>query len=328
MLAGSMPRRTALTVASPAPLAPLGELVARANGYAKDSRASATRRAYLSDFATFEAWCARNGLTPLPATPATVAVYLAALADLPRRPTTIERALTGIAHAHRTRGYAWHRGHPAITEVMTGIRRRLGMAPVQKAPVVDDELAALVAALDDDLAGLRDRAILTLGWWGAFRRSEIVALGVGDVSRVREGLVLTLRKSKGDQEGQGLHTGVPYAIDTGVCAIRALDAWLAAASITHGPLFRAVDQHGHVSPRALSDRSVALIVQRTAERAGLDPRKLAGHSLRAGFATTAARQGRTLDAIMRQTHHKSEKVARRYVRIAQVFQGNAAVGLR
>lgn len=328
MLARSMPRRSALTVASPAPLAPLGELVARANGYAKDSRASATRRAYLSDFATFEAWCAKHRLAPLPATPATVAVYLAALADLARRPATIERALTGIAHAHRTRGFAWHRGHPAITEVMTGIRRRLGTAPLQKAPLVDDELAALVAVLDKDLAGLRDRAVLTLGWWGAFRRSELAALGIGDLARVPEGLVVTLRTSKGDQEGRGVHTGVPFATDASVCAIRALDAWLDAAAITRGPLFRAVDQHGHISPRALSDRSVALIVQRTAERAGLDPRKLAGHSLRSGFATTAARQGRTLEAIMRQTHHKSEKVARRYVRIAQVFQGNAAVGLR
>jgi site-specific recombinase XerD len=328
MLLRSMLRRTSLTVASPAPLAPLGDLVASANGYAKDARASATRRAYLSDFATFEAWCAQHGLTPLPATPGTVAVYLAALADIPRRPATIERALTGIAHAHRTRGHTWLRGHPAITQVMDGIRRRLGTAPVQKAPVVDDELAVLVRVLDNDLAGLRDRALLTLGWWGAFRRSELVALGVGDVARVREGLVLTLRKSKGDQEGRGLHTGVPYATDASVCAIRALDAWLAAAAITRGPLFRAVDQHGHVSPRALSGRSVALIVQRTAERAGLDATKLAGHSLRAGFATTAAREGRSVDAIMRQTHHKSEKVARRYVRLAQVFQGNAAVGLR
>jgi site-specific recombinase XerD len=295
MLGLSMPRRTALTVTAPAPLATLPELVARANVYATDARASSTRRAYLSDFATFEAWCAQHGLEALPTAPATVAVYLSALADLGRRPSTIERALTSIAHAHRTRGHAWQKAHPQIVEIMGGIKRRLGMAPAQKAPVVVDELAALVGVLDAELAGLRDRAVLTLGWWGAFRRSELVALTVGDIARTREGLVVTLRRSKGDQEGRGLHTGVPHAQDATVCPVRALDAWLDAAQIAKGAVFRSIDKHGHVSARALGDRSVALIVQRTAERAGLDPKKLAGHSLRAGFATTAAREGRTLE---------------------------------
>jgi site-specific recombinase XerD len=325
---GRMPSMT-LALPSPSDLAPLEQLVERARGYAVDARAPATRRAYLHDWDAFAAWCAELGLEPLPAAPATVAVYLSALADAGRRPTSIERALSGIAHAHRTRGLVWQRAHPAITEVMGGIKRRHGMEPAQKAPVQDDELEQLLAALNaGTLADLRDRALLTMGWWGAFRRSELVALTCEDITRCTDGLTVQLRRSKNDQEGHGQAKGVPYAREPKLCAVRALDAWLAGASITTGPLFRSVDQAGRVSDRALCDRSVADIVKRTAGRAGLDPARVAGHSLRAGFATTAAKAGRSLDAIMRQTLHRCPKVARRYVRLAEVFQGNAAVGLR
>jgi site-specific recombinase XerD len=308
-------------------LAPLEQLVEAARGYAVDCRASSTRKAYLSDFASFEAWCARQGLPSTPATPAAVAVYLASLADRGRKASTIERALAGIAWAQRSRGFEWPKGHPAITAVMSGIRRRHGVSPTQKAPVVDQELAALVATLDGDLADLRDRALLTLGWFGAFRRSELVALTVADVQRVREGLVVAVRRSKGDQEGHGAEKGIPYASNPALCPVRALAAWLEAAGITEGALFRAVDQHGHVRATALSDRSVALVVKRSAERAGFDPKALGGHSLRSGFATTAAKKGKGLDAIMRQTLHRSEKVARGYIRHAKLFDDNAAVGL-
>jgi site-specific recombinase XerD len=322
----------ALVLPSPSPselAAPLEQLVERARGYAADSRAPATRRAYLHDWDGFVAWCAAHGLEPLPAAPATVAVYLSALADAGRRPTSIERALSGIAHAHRTRGLVWQRAHPTITEVMGGIKRRHGMEPAQKAPVQDDELEQLLAVLDaGTLADLRDRALLTMGWWGAFRRSELVALTCEDLSRSTDGLTVRLRRSKNDQEGHGQSKGVPYAREPKLCAVRALDAWLAAAAITTGPLFRGVDQRGRVSERALCDKTVSDIVKRTAGRAGLDPARVAGHSLRAGFATTAAKAGRSLDAIMRQTLHRCPKVARRYVRLAEVFQGNAAVGLR
>ncbi len=318
--------RTAL-IPRPAPSS-LAQLVERAQHYAVDCRAASTRRAYLTDFATFEAWCAQHGLVAMPTTPATVAVYLSALADLGRRPTTIERALTGIAHAHRSHGYPWQRAHPTIVTVMAGIRRRLGVAPSQKAAVVDHELGVMLRALGKGRTALRDKAVLTLGWWGAFRRSELVSLTLRDVTRAPEGLVVTLRKSKGDQEGRGLLKGIPYATDPVFCPVRALEAWLREANITEGPLFRAIDQHGNISARALGDRAVALIVQRAAERAGLDPKRLAGHSLRSGFATTAARQGRSLDAIMRQTLHKCERVARGYIRHAKVFEGNAAIGLR
>jgi site-specific recombinase XerD len=315
---------SALALTSPVDLA---SLVERAKEYAADARASSTRRAYLADFRVFEAWCAAQGLTSMPAPPSVVAVYLTHLADSGRKVATLERALTGIVHAHRSRGFDWPRAHPAIANVMAGIRRRLGSARAQKAPVVDELLAAMVATLDEDLRGRRDRALLTLGWAGAFRRSELVALTVADVARTSEGLIATVRRSKGDQEGKGAEKGIPYASRGALCPVRSLDGWLAAAGITEGPIFRYIDRHGRMHGDALSDRSVARIVQRTAARAGLDAATVAGHSLRAGFATTAAKRGKSLDAIMRQTLHKSERVARSYIRHAKLFDDNAAVGL-
>lgn len=311
---------TELVLPSPGDLA---ALVERAKEYAADARASSTRRAYESDFRAFERWCTAQGLVARPAPPSVVAVYLTHQADSGRKVATLERALTGIVHAHRSQGFDWPRAHPAISNVMGGIRRRLGTAPAQKAPVVDE----LLATLDEDLRGQRDHALLTLGWSGAFRRSELVALSVADVSRSSVGLIVTLRRSKGDQEAKGAEKGIPYASRAALCPVRSLDAWLASAGITEGPLFRYIDRHGGIHGEALGDRSVARIVQRTAAAAGLDASTVASHSLRAGFATTAAKRGKSLDAIMRQTLHKSERVARSYIRHAKLFDDNAATGL-
>lgn len=305
----------------------LDSLVSGANAYAGKARSDRTRRAYATDFAAFVSFCAHHSLSSLPSSPATVAVYLAALAQKGRRPSTIERALAGIAFEHRRRGHAWFRGHPAIGAVMGGIRREMGMQPNQKRPVDDAELSQIVAAQGHDLAGLRDRSLLTLGWFGAFRRSELAALTVSDIAYRTEGIVVTVRRSKSDQEGHGAKKGIPYAARVDMCPVRALLAWTHAASVTDGPLFRAVDCHGHVSARALDSGSVARIVKRAARHAGIDPTSLGGHSLRAGFCTTAARRGKSLDAIMRQTLHKSERVARAYIRHASLFEDNAAGGL-
>jgi integrase len=198
---------------------------------------------------------------------------------------------------------------------------------VQKAALDDEDLAAMVAMLGDELVGRRDRAILTLGWLGAFRRSELVALQVGDVMKTAEGLLVRVRRAKGDQEGRGGEKGIPYASRASLCPVRALEAWLGAAGIAAGPIFRAVDRGGRVHSSALSDRSVARIVQRVAAAAGRDPATVAGHSLRAGFITTAARHGKRLDEIMRQTHQKSERTVRGYIRSMGAFENNAAMGL-
>ena len=313
---------------APAPLAQLEHLVERAKSYAGEARAKNTHRAYASDFEAFEAWCQANGLEAMPSPPAAVAAYAAALADLGRRPSTITRALTGIAYAHRSHGHEWVRAHPAITMVMAGIRRRLGVAQKKKAPImVDRELEALVATLDDGPRGRRDRALLLVGFFGAFRRSELVAVTVEDVERQREGLIIRVRRSKSDQEGRGRDKGIPYASRASVCPVRALDAWLEASGIKAGPIFRAIDRHGHMKDRALSDQTVADVVQRVALAAGLDPENLAAHSLRSGFVTSAARRGKSLDAIMRQTFHATERVARGYIQHATVFDDNAATGI-
>jgi integrase len=310
-----------------AELAELEALVACANGYEADLRARATRRAYDADFRTFEGWCSARGLGALPATAGTVAVYLAALARAGRRPSTIRRALTGIQHAHRARGCPWPRGDGTIGRVLRGICRRHGAPPVQKAALDDTDLATMVGALGRELEDLRNRALLTLGWLGAFRRSELAALVLEDITRTREGLVVRVPRSKADQEGRGGEKAIPYASQAFLCPVRALEAWLEAAGVTGGAVFRAVDRGGRVHRRALSDRTVARIVQRVAAAAGLDPTRIGGHSLRAGFCTTAAKKGKTLDAIMRQTLHKTERQVRTYVRPATVFENNAAVGL-
>jgi site-specific recombinase XerD len=315
------------TVTTVTQLATLAPLVDSANGYAAESKAANTRRGYEGDFARFAAWCSSKGLASLPANPGTVAVYLAALADEGRKVATLERALAGIVAAQRAGGVDWPKGHRVIRDTLAGIRRRLGVAPSKKAPVLGTDLAAMVAPLGTDLAGLRDRALLTLGWFGAFRRSELVALDVTDIERTREGVIVTVRRSKTDQEGEGSTKGIPYAGNPALCPVRALEAYLAAAAVTQGPIFRAVDRHGNLAAEGLNGRTVARIVQRAAELAGLDASRVSGHSLRAGFATTAAKAGRSLDSIMRQTGHRSERVARGYIRTATVFDGNAAAGL-
>ncbi len=323
----STPSTLAVVVSETALSTEHAHLVDRARSYAEGSKATSTRRLYAGDFAAFQSWGRANGIPTLPAAPAAIAAYLAALADQGKAVSTIERALAGIAHAHRTSGHEWRKGEAAITEVLKGIRRRLGVAVSKKAPVGDGELAALVATLGVDLAGLRDRALLTLGWFAALRRSELVALAVGDVRFTTEGAIVTVRRSKTDQEGQGFEKGIPYASSPALCPVRALRAWLEAAAVTTGAIFRSVDRHGNVGAEALGDRTVARIVQRAALAAGLDASTFGGHSLRAGFATTAAKKGKSLDAIMRQTGHRSERVARGYIRHATLFADNAAVGL-
>lgn len=316
----------ALVPATDSAMDALGVLAEAASGYVADASSTSTRKAYARDARAFAAWARDRHLVALPAEPTTVGLYLVFLAEAGKKVSTIERALAAIAAAHRAADAPWTKSHPAIRDVMRGIRRRLGVAPLRKTPVLGDQLVRMVAPLGVDVAGLRDRALLALGWFGAFRRSELVALDVADVRFVTEGMIVAIRRSKTDQEGHGTEKGIPFAGNAAVCPVRALRAWLDAASLTHGPLFRAVDRHGNVAPERMSDRSVARIVQRVAGAAGIEA-NVAGHSLRAGFATTAAAKGKSLDAIMRQTGHRSERVARTYVRHGTVFVDNAAAGL-
>ena len=211
--------------------------------------------------------------------------------------------------------------------MLKGLRRTLGTKQKKKQPAAAGALLAMVSTFGVDLRGLRDRALLTVGWHGALRRSELVALDAADAQFVAEGLVIELARSKTDQEGAGEFKGLPFADNAALCPARSLRAWLTAAGISEGPVFRGITSRGVVRPGRMTDRSVALIVKRAALAAGLDGDAFAGHSLRAGFMTEAGAQGRALHEIMAQSGHKSERIARGYIRHGDLFKRNAAKGL-
>ncbi len=319
---------TALVPHAPAPLADLEETTAQARAYIDGAQAPATRRAYRADWRDFLAWCDARGLVALPAEPATVALYVSDLA--PRRKyATIQRRISAISQAHQAAQFESPTHNLIVRKALAGIRRTHGSAQEGKRAAITDDLRRMVATLEDDMAGLRDRALLLVGFAGAFRRSELVSLDVADVAFERGGLVVTLRRSKTDQAGAGTRKGVPYGGNPDTCPVRAVQDWLAAAGIAAGPIFRPVDRHGNVSTRRLSDRAVAEVVKRCAAAAGLDPAAYSGHSLRAGLATAAAQAGVSERAIMAQTGHTSVTMVRRYIRDGNLFRENAAaqVGL-
>ncbi len=301
-------------------------LVDQARAFAAEAKAPATRRAYRGAWLAWVAWAEAHSVAPLPAAPAAVACYLTALAEAGRRVPSLELALAALAAAHQAAGVDSPRTSATVREVMKGIRRALGVAPHPKAPVRVSELRAMLAALPEGLLGLRDRALLLVGFASALRRAELVALNVEDVATGPDGLTITLRRSKTDQEGAGRIVGVPHGSAPETCPVRALAAWRTAAGITEGAIFRGVSRHGAILGR-LSDRGVARIVQRTAAAVGLEAATFGGHSLRAGLATAAAKAGKSERAIMAQTGHRSVTMVRRYIREASVFNDNAAAGL-
>ena len=212
---------------------------------------------------------------------------------------------------------------------MRGIRRKKGIAPQGKAPILLDTLREMVAAMPDDRRGLQDKAILLVGFAGAFRRSELVGLTVTDVRFVDEGMILHLHRSKTDQEGEGFSKGLPYGENEATCPVRALRRWLDTANITSGPLFRPIDRHGNVGMSALHAQGVVRAIKRAATLVGLDADDLSGHSLQAGLVTAAAQSGVSERVIMAQTGHKDVRTVRRYIREGSLFRENAArmVGL-
>ncbi len=255
-----------------------------------------------------------------------MALYLTALAER-CKVSTLQRRISAISQAHQAAQLDPPTRSLAVRTVMAGIRRAKGTAQAGKAAAVTDTIRMMVGTLPSSLLGLRDRALLLLGFAAALRRSELVGLDVGDVAFTRDGLVITLRRSKTDQEGQGRTIGIPPGANAVTCPVRALKGWIKAAGIEDGPLFRAITRHGHIAPARLSDKAVALVVKRTAQAAGLDPSVFAGHSLRAGLATSAAAAGVSERAIMAQTGHRSVAIARRYIREGSLFRENAAAAV-
>jgi integrase len=302
-------------------------IVGSARSYLEAVRSPNTRRAYAADWRGFQAWCEAWRLPSLPAAPETVALYLAHLADRGRKASTIGRALAAISQAYKLADEPSPRAAPAVSEMAKGIWRKLGTAPAQKAPVLSGSLRTMLGRPPESVLGLRDRALLALGFSGAFRRSELVALDVEDLVFSTDGLEVTIRRSKTDQLGEGRKVGIPYGASPATCPVRAMRAWLGEAGIDDGAIFRPVTRHGRVGTGRLSDRAVALVVKRYAGALGLEPKSFAGHSLRAGLATSAAKAGKSERAIMRQTGHRSVQMVRRYIRDAELFSDNAAAGL-
>lgn len=320
---------TDLITSDPAPLAAeLGATAERARDYRAKAKAANTVAAYRSDWNDFTSWCQARGIESLPAEPATVALYITDLAER-CKPSTITRRLATISQAHQQAGHATPTSEPLVRDVLQGIRREKGTAPAAKAAAVTTVIRAMVETVGDDIKGKRDRALILLGFAGAFRRSELVALTVATVQFINDGLVIKLPHSKTDQEGQGETKGIPYGSTPATCPVRALRAWLDTSGIGEGPLFRPVNRWGQIQATALTGHAVAELVKQLAERAGYAGTAFSGHSLRAGLATAAAAAGVSYHAIKKQTGHRSDQMLQRYIREGSLFRENAAakVGL-
>jgi len=296
-------------------------------GYVDASLAPNTRRAYRASLAAFRQWCEAENVDALPASAETVSAFLAAEADAGLKPATLGQRVAAIRWAHEAAGFESPTKAKLVTAALRGIRRKLGVAPNRKAPATVDRLAAMVSHADKaTLKGKRDRALLLFGFASAMRRSELVALTVEDVEKDDGWLTVTLRRSKTDQEGQGREIEVHPGSNPETCPIKALDTWLQAAGISEGRLFRSVTRHGQVGG-SLSGNALASVVKAYAKRAGFDPDKFAGHSLRAGFVTSADEKGKPAARIMNHTGHKSLAMIHVYTRRTDNRRDHAGAGL-
>jgi len=306
----------------------LAALAEETRAFLVAAKAPSTRRAYAADWDHFDAWCRRHALASLPATPETVAFYITDLAAS-HKPATLRRRLTVISRAHQAASHS----SPAsmqealVSETLKGIRRTVGTAQGGKRPLLTEQVRGMIRALPKNLQGVRDRALLLIGFAGGFRRSELASLTVQDITVTDDGLMIRLRRSKTDQEGRGREVAVPYGSHPETCPVRAYREWLAAGEFADGPIFREVDRHARVQGHALHKDSIGTIVKRAAARIGLDPADYAGHSLRAGLATQAYLNGASELAIMQQTGHRSLATVRKYICQGSLFRDNPAARL-
>ncbi len=303
------------------------------DAYDRAARAEATWRAYRADCEDFARWCKDVGLVALPASAETLARYLVHLAELERRPATLTRRLAAISVAHQMAGYPSPAGAQLVRDRLAGIRRSVGVAQRQATPAMTPEIRRMVRALPDSLHGRRDRLVILLGFAAALRRSELAALDVEDVRWVPEGMEVTIRRSKTDQEAEGVVVAVPYGSHRETCPVRACGDWLDATGLVEGPLIRGIARDRflpieHRLMRRLSPEGINRIVTKSARRAGLDPNGVwTGHSLRAGLATAASKAGVPDRAIMATTRHKSRASLDRYVRAGKRWDQVAAASV-
>ena len=292
--------------------------IARAQDYARRARAASTLRAYASDLRDFERYCSSIGAALLPASPETLTLYLTDLADRVRI-ATIRRRLVAISRAHRDRGLDTPTTHSVVRAVVQGIANVKGSAPHRKTALTADLVRAVLLETAPGLRGIRDRAIVLLGFAAALRRSELAALNVEDLTFTAEGVVVHLRRSKTDQAGLGRDIAVPRVAISSVDAVTALRRWFDEARIELGPVFRAIATDGRLQDHGIAGQDIARLIQRLTRRAGV-PGDFAAHSLRAGFVTSAATSGVPEVAIQDVTGHRSVAVLRGYYRRATLFE--------
>lgn len=301
----------------------LHRAVEQAKSYVTASVPSSTQRAYRIDWENFSGWCAQQRVPALPARPETVAAYLASRATTVR-PGTLRRCLAAIAKAHKLAGLASPTTVEPVPATMKGIERTAGVATNPKAPATLDAVERLIATCPaSTLEGIRNRALLLVGFAGAFRRSELVAIEVADLAWSPEGVVITVRRSKTDQRGQGMAKPIPFVTGR-LCAATALRAWLTASGIKAGAVFRGVHRSGSVNADALTAQSVALVLKGACRKAGLDPDQYSGHSLRAGHVTEARSRGVADADTMNVTGHRRVETLNVYDRRGNPFAKTSA----
>ena len=293
----------------------------------KNSKAINTIRAYKSDFNDFDLFCIKNGFKSLPSKPEIVSLYLTHLSTKNAKISTIQRRLVSIKMIHKLKGHYLDTKNPSIIENIMGIKRRKGSIQNGKKPIKINNLKKIINVIDEqkneEIKKLRDRSIILVGFSGGFRRNEIVSLDYDDLEFVPEGLKINVKRSKTDQFGQGSLKGLPYFENSRFCPVISLQKWIKISNISSGPLFRRFKKGSNLSENRLTDQSVALLIKEYLELAGIDSKNYSGHSLRSGFATSAAEAGVEERNIMAMTGHKSPEMVRRYIKEANIFKNNA-----
>jgi site-specific recombinase XerD len=315
------PPRHPAPAPSGAPTVAPGADRAAALAFAAKSKADETLRGYRHDMRLFEAYCAAHNHPWMPATAAAVAEFLAGERRRGCKAATLTRRVAAIRYAHGLAGHASPTDDGRVRAVLAGIKREIGARQTPKTAATADLVGQMLATCPNTLTGKRDRALIALGFAGAFRRSELVALEVADLTDSPDGLLVLVRRSKTDQDGAGQEVAILRG--RRLRPVEAVRDWLAAAGIEEGPIFRQVNKSGRVLAGALTAESAAAAVKRAAGRAGLDPATFAGHSLRRGFLTSAANAGASIFKMMDVSRHKSVETLRRYVKDADAFQNHA-----
>ena len=293
----------------------------------QSSKAVNTVRAYRSDFNDFGLFCAKNGFKSMPSEPNVVAIYLTYLSAKEMRMSTLKRRLVSIGIIHKLKGHYLDTKHPSIIENMMGIKRRKGSIQRGKKPLLINYLKAIINVIDEtknqEIKKLRDRSIILIGFSGGFRRNEIVSLDYEDLDFVEQGLKINVRRSKTDQFGEGFKKALPYFDSPEYCPVVSLKKWIDVSKIKSGALFRRFNKGSKISENRLTDQTVALLIKEYLGLAGIDNKNYSGHSLRSGFATTAAESGVEERSIMAMTGHKTSEMVRRYIKEANLFKNNA-----